>query len=547
MKIQVTRFLAVAALIGVAACQDLEVTNQNRPDTERVLGTPDAVESAIRGAFNTWFANLHQRGDVYNYFPDAADETTRTWLMRGIYPGQVPRARLPNGPEDNTIWIARAVWDNFATGAASTNDGLRAIVDRNMRIMLPDDEDGDPIDRTDRVFAYAKLWQGIHLGYYAMGFDRAPIVKEDDPVTSINPAEWEVPRLKNYKEGILLAVGSIEEAIERMETGDQWVTPPNYIAGRTYDNQQMAKFAHTMIARLLIYNARTPEERQNDVDWDKVLFHTERGLDFDFDVQLATGELTSPFIQRIGHVVGTNAQTYRVDPHFLGMTDVSGRYQEWLATPLDDRDFFLIDSPDLRFQTPGGGIENATRDGAYFWFTTGVNTSAAGGNWNRSRYLDRRRGFLGLGTWNNGSTRLATADENRLYRAEAMYRLGRLQEAADLVNVTRTRGYTIRGVTYPSNLPPVTAAGVPQSADCAPRFRSGQCGDLLHAIRYERAVELFGMDAMRAWLDYRGFGMLAEGQAYHLAIPGRYLPQMRLDIYEFGGVGGPGAAGPPTW
>ncbi len=544
MKTNVTRYLAVAALLGVAACQDLEVTNQNLPNTERVLATPDAIEAVVRSSFNIWWTNLHGRGDVYNYFPDAADETSRSLIVRGFIPAAVPRVRMPNGAEDNPIWIPRATWDNFASGAANTNDALRVMLERNMRITVPDEDGGETIDRTDRTYAYARLWQGINLGYYAMSHDVAPIVREDDPVTNIDPAVWEVPRLKPYQEGMAIAINSIELAIERMETGDDWTTPVNFINGRQYNNQQLAQFAHTMIARLLIYNARTPEERAA-VDWDKVLYHTERGLDFDLDVQLASGVITSAYLQRVGHVAGTNANTYRVGNHILGMADVSGRYQEWLATPLDDRDYFLIDSPDLRFQTPGGGVESADHDGAYFIFTTGVNTSVSAGTYLRSRYLYRKRTWAAMGNHTSGVANIATADENRLYRAEALYYLNRHQEAADLVNVSRTRGYTIRGVTYPTNLPPVTAAGVPQSADCVPRFRSGACGDLLHAIRYERAVEMYSHDAMRAWLDYRGFGMLAEGQAYHLPIPGRYLPQMRLEIYEFGGIGGPGAAGPP--
>jgi hypothetical protein len=545
MKKNSIRLLAAVALLGAAACQDLEVTFQDLPDTNRVLATPDAIETVLRSSFNIWWRGLHNRGDIYNYFPDAADETTRGIVMRGIYPGIEPRERLPNGPEDATIWISRYVWDEFASGAANANDALRVMQERNLRIRVSDGEGLEVLDQTDRAYTYARIWQGMNLGYYAMSFDRAPIVREDDPVTSTDPAEWEVPRLKPYQEGIQIAIRSLEQAIERVEATEvPWRTPPTFLNGREYTHTQMGQFAHTMIARLLIYNARTPEERAA-VDWQKVLFHTARGLDFDFDVVVQTGLLTSAAIQRYGHVAGTNTATYRIDQQILGMADISGNYQAWLALDRDLRDAFLITSPDQRFQNPL--TTDATRaavasNGAYFHWNTGTNIPAAAGQYLRSQYIFRRRTYEGWGLHNAGQVPIATATENRLYRAEALLRTGDLAGAAALINVTRTKGHRFGTVQYETNLPPVTAAGVPESATCVPRTRTGACGSLMDALKYERAVELFGLDPMRAWFDYRGFGMLQAGQAYHLAIPGRYLPQMGLEIYEMGGIGGQGAA-----
>jgi hypothetical protein len=549
MKKHSIRLLAAVALLGAAACQDLEVTYQNLPDTRRVLATPDAIETVIRSSFAIWWRGLHNRADIYNYFPDAADETTRGIVLRGIYPGVEPRVRFPNGPEDATIWINRYVWDEFASGAANTNDALRVMQERNLRIRVADGDGLEIIDQTDRAYAWARLWQGMNLGYYALSFDRAPIVREDDPVIGTDPKEWEVPRLKPYGDGIKIAIQSLEQAIERIQTGTTWSTPPNFINGRIYNSSQVEKFAHTMIARLMIYNARTPAEREA-VDWQKVLFHTARGLDFNFEIAAETGLITSAAIQRYGHVAVNNTATYRVDQHILGMADVSGAYQNWLATERDLRDAFLITSPDLRFQARGvaeSARATTASNGAYFQWGTGTNIPAAAGQYNRSQYVYRRRTYEGWGLHNAGTIPIATADENRLYRAEALLRTGDLAGAAALINVTRTRGHRVGlnwTTTVATNLPPVTAAGVPQSADCVPRNRNGQCGSLLDALRYERAVELFGLDPMRAWFDYRGFGMLQEGQAYHLPIPGRYLPQMGIAIYEFGGVGGQGAAGP---
>ncbi len=535
--------LVLAALVGTAACQDLNVPNLNLPDTERALSTPEAVESVIESSFSIWWGRMHNAPDAYWYFPTAAAEVTNTIRSRDMQASLEPRIALNNDPMSNHVWIPRSAWDGFPSGAANTNDGIR-VIENGMRIMVADEEGGTAEDRTDRAWTFAKLWQGINLGYLGLVFDRAAPATEKEV---IDDAFWEKHNLKTYAEVVAIGVNSIEQAIERAETGDQWTLPYTFINGRNYNNAEIVQFAHTMIARLLIYQARTPEER-DQVDWNKVLYHTERGLTFDFDVGLESGVLTSiGWIQRaeLGNVAPTHSQSFRVHPHILGLADVSGNYQEWLALDLDERDGFLITTPDVRFQAPAdtiAGTGGPTSDGAYFRYRAGWNTLMDRGLYNRSSYSWWRRANYGEGNWQTGSLNIATVDENRLYRAEALLRTGDLQGAAELINVTRTRGHRIGTTEFPSNLPPVTADGVPQSEDCVPRTKAGACGSLLDALRYERAIELFALDVYRAWMDYRGFGMLISGQAYHMPIPGRYLVSMELPIYTFGGVGGEGAA-----
>ena len=60
-----------------------------------------------------------------------------------------------------------------------------------------------------------------------------------------------------------------------------------------------------------------------------------------------------------------------------------------------------------------------------------------------------------------------SVDEMKFIRAEALYRLGRLAEAAALINQTRTL----------HNLKPVGVTGPPAGADCVPRRDDGSCGD----------------------------------------------------------------------
>jgi hypothetical protein len=135
-----------------------------------------------------------------------------------------------------------------------------------------------------------------------------------------------------------------------------------------------------------------------------------------------------------------------------------------------------------------------------------------------------------------------SVDENRLLRAEAYSRTNNLQEAANLINVSRTREVRIGSTPY-QGLPPVTAQGVGEAANCVPRnARSGACGSLMEALIYEREIEAGGWDPMRTWMDRRGLGTLVRGTILHLPIPARYLVSLGVELYSFGGVGGPGAA-----
>ena len=81
---------------------------------------------------------------------------------------------------------------------------------------------------------------------------------------------------------------------------------------------------------------------------------------------------------------------------------------------------------------------------------------------------------------------IVSMDEQKLIRAEALYRLGRLTEAAAIINPTRVA----------ANLKPVDASGPPAGRDCVPRKNSGACGDLFDAIRC-KAVDSIRMQAAK--------------------------------------------------
>jgi hypothetical protein len=338
---------------------------------------------------------------------------------------------------------------------------------------------------------------------------------------------------------IAVAVNSLNQAIQRAETGAQWLTPATWVNGNQYNNAQMIQLAHTAAARLMIYSARYPADRAA-LDWNKILDHTNKGLTYDWGPVLQTGIITDP--SYLARLTTTGSSQFRADFRLIGRADQSGGYQAWLAQPVMTRTPFNIVTPDRRITgtTP-------TSSGAYFRYqtgTSGLDVNRGTGYWSNYQWYKRSNtGYGGFGS-STGLFGLFTADENRLYKAEALLRLGRVQEAVNEINVTRTRGVRIGSTVIASNLPPLTTAGVPTvNGACVPRMENGQCGTLMDALVYERNIELTGIDPVRAWMDRRGFGDLTTGLMVQMPVPARYLVGLGIPNYTFGGIGGVCSAG----
>jgi hypothetical protein len=529
--------VALGLALGLSACLDLDVVNENQPDNERALTEPADVESVIQSSWRIWYNVLHGLADVAIPFPLIADEQTNTSVQRAVQWSQEPRLAFRNDQLAEQIWVPRRGYDGFSECVANTNDGLRRIKD-GLRVRTLNPGADSVTDNTDRAYVFAKIWQGVCAGYLALQLDRFAMATED----SILPAgwgelvAWERANLKPYRDGMEVAIRSLEQAIAHIEESPVFSTPDTWVPGNGYTSDQWKQFAHTMIARLLVYEARTPEERAA-VDWQKVLFHTERGLTFDWGPVLQSGIITDP--SYLARLTTTASNQMRADPHLVGPADQSGNYQAWLAKPVDQRTAFTITTPDRRVtgNTP-------TSSGAYFRYNSSLSVfSPDRGTYNQSYYQWYRRSNYGGFISTTGFFSLASVDENRLLRAEAFLRTGDLQQAATLINVTRTRGLKLGSSTVASNLPPVTPAGAPLvNGACVPRTRDGNCGDLMDALVYERTIELTGQNPQRMWHDMRGFGRLQPGTWLHLPIPARYLVQMGVPAYTFGGVGGEGAA-----
>jgi hypothetical protein len=534
-----THKVIAAALFSVAlvGCQDLDVVNENLPDTERALQQPSAVEEVIKSSFPIFFGIHGNSTDIFGYYPVIANEFARTSVVRQFQPSAEPRVMLKNDPLADEVWLPRSPWDRHNSGLANAIDGLHRIINDGLRIMTLDPNATAVSDNTNRARIWGQVMEGLHLGYCGLIMDQCALYTHKDilPTGYNDLVAWEVSHLRPYSEIVAGAVGVLEDAIKDIDASPAFTIPanaaPQWVNGQTLTNTQVREFANTLIARLLVYSARTPQERAA-VNWQKVITHTASGLTYDFGPTLqATPSITSSYYARLqGNQSGDNLR-----PHYdvIGQADTSGAYQAWVALPLEQRNRFDIRTPDRRITGT-----TATAAGAYFRYRTdNSGFDVARGTYNFSAY----QWYRNAGSSNTGQARLLTVDENNLLRAEAFLRTNNPVEAARLINISRTRTVRIGTASFPG-LPAVTEQGVPQSTGCVPRTKAGACGTLMDALMYERGIELMAADPYRGWMDRRGFGLLPKGTILHMPIPARYLVSMGLELYSFGGVGNSGAA-----
>jgi hypothetical protein len=531
MSLRALSNIAVALLlVPVGACQDLDVMNENQPDRARALSQPADVEALSGSNFVILYTQLHRSSSWINPLSPMGDEFTGTYANNAtLEVANEPRIQLNNTPGTDASDISRIGWSSISSMVANSNEVLIAI-NKGLSIMTPDPA-GAIVDNTPRARAFALFMRGVAFGYLANVWDKAPIITDADELPT-EPAAlnaFVIERQKPSAEVLKQAIADLEAAIAIMQQTN-FTLPVNWIPGTTPNSAELTRIARSYIARFLVYNARTPQERAQ-VDWAKVIANTAAGITTDFGPVLDPATLpSSTYMSRI-QTSGTFV--LRGDYKLIGPADVSGNFQKWLATPVEQRTRFNITTPDRRITgtTP-------TSSGAYFRYRADDNGYRTDrGTYNFSAYQWFRR----AGNTTTGLLNLFGVDELRLLRAEAFLRTGNAAEAANLANVSRTRSKTIGTATFPG-LPALTTTGVPQSADCVPRDAKGACATLPDAIMYERMIEAAGSDPVRAWVDSRGWGRLPIGTILQLPIPGRELESLRVPLYTFGGVGGQGAA-----
>jgi hypothetical protein len=516
------RFLARGLVAGVAvlslgACDfltDLDTENLTDPDLERVLTNPGDVESMIASSWVPFWT--YNQGNAANFNVAASvmahELTTTVGNFSSLELSREPRTwAYNNHPAYGERWLNQAPWYSLYGAITSANDGLR-LIDGGMR--MREGTGATAVDNTPRARAFAKFTQGILYAHMAKLFDQGPVVTEDDDITDPNALVF-----KPHTEMQATGIAALTEAAA-IASANSFTIPDTWINGLEIPSQELARIAHSYIARSLAYTARTPAERAA-VNWNQVITHLDQGIIQDHAPIAETGRINALFRAYTQHA------WFWADYRVIGPGDVSGRYQQWINAPPQDRTRFIIESPDARI----AGANRTTDVGTYFHYDPAQGVlNPDRGLYNWSFYRVRiRPNTPSLALYLHGPQPLMSMVEMDLLRAEAYIRTNRPADAAALINKTRVAN---------GNLPPVTASGVPAGADCVPRKNSGACGDLMDAMMYEKNIETLGIVAGRAWWDRRGWGTLAPGTMTQLPVPGRELETLLMPMYTFGGSPG---------
>jgi hypothetical protein len=562
------RYAALAAaVVGVAAC-DLDVQNPNQPETERVLASPNDVESLLGTYYRRWHEGLYRTlGNVWGMAEVQSFADYSSLANNGMN----ARAGIPRSINDNAI--GNTYGDEQQRVYFVESEVARVASSILARFDAPGFTLGTPA-RDGRAKAFGEFLRGISLGYVSLLYDSAAVVSPS--MSNEEPGE-----LRAYQEVMDSALVALQRSIDYANAtpsgSDGFPLPGTWIpSSTTFTKDEFIRLVRSYRARLRANVARNPTERAA-VDWDAVIADAVNGITASHDN--VTNATTGPFKTWVAqwHGFGT---WHQMTPFIIGMADVSGSYAAWIAQPLAERGasgaFFMI-TPDLRFpqgvdrpaQQADFAVQScdaaATPCERYFRNRPTGDDQLAGLGWGWSNY-DFARFYSWVrkgdaGTATNGRIVFITKAEIDLLEAEGQVRKGNYARAAELINRTRTAGMAGNPlVATGGGLPAITAfdatSPVPGGADCVPKMPVNAsvagggtvtCGNMFEALKYEKRIETLQTHFAGWFLDMRGWGDLAEGTPLHWAVPYQDLQargRTASAIYSTGMGTAPNSAAP---
>lgn len=502
--------LAATLAVSVGGCLDLDVTDPNNLGITTVFTNASNTEAALVGSWKAYTEVM--RGTCptlpLEVYANMQTSTSATYLEYSQEP------RIPINNRDNLNCLSRYIFNVYYEAAAGARESFLGIKENNLKFgtvstAFPDGE-GTP---SRKIFARFVI--ALSQLQHALLLDKSYLTDTITPgynqtVDSLTP--WPVVLDEAKKQ--------LRAAIDEARKVPNFTLPTLFVNGRTITRDELVRVMYSYLVRADVYSPRTPAQRAA-VNWAAVLARLDSGITRDF------GHQADPAVAGTGSTYLTNSfaqNTLRLSNRFLGPADTSNNYQNWLNATVATRNSIQIFTPDRRISNttltiPITGVGKINR-------VTTTMGSAANGAYLTTQY--RHVKYLNTAADSGSRTFVPaiTLDEMKFIRAEALYRLGRLTEAAALINTTRVA----------AGLRPVDAAGTPAGRDCVPRKDDGTCGSLFDAIQYEKRIELFPAQADINFYDARGWGRLLAGTPVHFPVVGRELITRGLPYYTFGGT-----------
>lgn len=530
-----------AALLGLSACGDLDVTNFNVPDIERAYATPEGIEGVIAGLGAVLY-NAQRTNDGTNTMSKVMSLESGTTVNNF---GGGPRTDIPRNPILNTVNNDQAGGNlnQFQSMSVLTRTASNATA--AIYRLLDGGGTLGSVGRNERSRAFGYFILGQALANLAAGYDSAAIV------TPVTPSS-EIPPLSHYTDVNAAAIEMLDsaEAATVRAAGDagNFALATTYLSGPAYTQAEFLRLIRSVRARARVGAARTPAERAA-VNWTAVIAD-------------ATNGITSDYVTDVGGTTGWTAGYHAIQSYvtggwsfanyyYYGMADTSGAYEAWIATPRDSRASFLIQTPDLRFpqgatraiqiaESPSSVAIPAPR----YIRNRPTGEDVPGSGWNNSWYDFRRWGFIRANN-NTGPLVEMSKAENDMLAAEGYLRANQFAQAAALIDVTRIRNglAALTGVVNDAVTPvPGGAACVPQ-VPVGPNFTSTDCGNIWEAMKWEKRLETSFTGFMQWYRDMRGWGDLVDRTALEWPVPYQEMQARRSSFYDGTNVAGPGTYG----
>ncbi len=472
----------IIAVIGIVSfsCADLDIENINKPDRNEVLTNPDGVKGIAAGLFNTWFMqeqhNFGSPGPAMWVMADWGTVTFANYATRDM--SEEPRIFFDNQPSYPYQSVTRNFWRYMYSVVTSANDVVFAI-DNGLQI-------GDRGSESMMVKGIGYFMQGLGNGYIGLVFDKAYPSDESTDYGQLEPTD--------YKGSINIAISQLENAIEIFDN-NTFTLPSEWFNGNEFTNYDMSKLAHSFIARLMVYSARNKQQTEA-IDWNQVLDHADKGITSDFNIEGDGNGSERKWMSWYKYYMG-RPNWGKVDMRVIHMLDET--------IPPNWPDDGINDLPH-----EGRIISNDNRIATDFEYNSSNNRPERGlYRWSTYRYK-RLDDYFNANFF--APVVMMRKAEIDLFKAEALFRLERVGEAAEVIN-NGTR---------------VTRGGLPPVGDDADA--------VYKAIVYERTIELPLTGMGIEYFDMRRTGMLQDGSLLHFPVPAQQLETMQLPLYTYGGI-----------